>query len=693
MQHLSHPKYRPDIDGLRAVAVLSVLLFHAFPAHLTGGFIGVDVFFVISGFLISTIILDNLDRQRFSFIDFYARRIRRIFPALLVVLAASLTLGWFVLLADEYAQLGKHVAAGAGFVANLVFWSEAGYFDTSAETKPLLHLWSLGIEEQFYLLWPLLVWLAWKKGVSIAVLIAVLVLLSFGLNLYAAGHNAVAAFYTPYTRFWELLCGGALAWVNLRYRKRVAITSGSGRARRAVAGSLSALGVTLLLWGFVGIDETVTFPGIWALLPIAGATLIIAAGPTPWINRRVLSHPLAVWFGVISFPLYLWHWPLLSVARILNGEVPDAVVRLLLLALSVPLAWLTYRLIERPLRFGRLGNAKAVVLALLMVAIGALGYGIYRDGGLESRAVVRANPTLLSGWDGGDQGQSITECGLASDELQELFEVCARDARGPLRYALLGDSKAAALYQGLVRTSTEAGRWLFIGGYDVEHGAPLPLLSNDPALASFQPLTRAALDAITHNPEIETVVLVAAIRALFQLSDGVIGGNLATYNYRYLDDLADSSHDARTLEGLSALIDTLAAAGRTVVILIDNPPLPSPQDCIARTTALDFLNRVLDKENPDCTLSLAHFEAQISLYRQLLNELRARHPDVLRLFDATPLLCDTASQSCRALHDGRLLYAYTDHISDYAAGRIGAALNAFLADQGQSLPSDATGSH
>ena len=161
--HLSHQKYRPDIDGLRAVAVLAVVAFHSFPSWVRGGFIGVDIFFVISGYLISTIIFENLDKGTFSFTEFYARRIKRIFPALLLVLIACFAFGWFALLADEYKQLGKHIAAGAGFISNFTLWNEAGYFDNSAETKPLLHLWSLGIEEQFYIVWPLLLWFAWKR--------------------------------------------------------------------------------------------------------------------------------------------------------------------------------------------------------------------------------------------------------------------------------------------------------------------------------------------------------------------------------------------------------------------------------------------------------------------------------------------------------------------------------------------------
>jgi peptidoglycan/LPS O-acetylase OafA/YrhL len=181
--HLAHPKYRPDIDGLRAVAVLSVVVYHAFPSLLKGGFVGVDIFFVISGFLISIIIFSSLERDSFSFYDFYSRRIRRIFPSLLVVLISCYGFGWFALLADEYKQLGKHIAAGAGFGLNFILWSEGGYFDTPSETKPLLHLWSLGIEEQFYIVWPVLLWAAWKKKFNLFTISIVLFFISFGLNL------------------------------------------------------------------------------------------------------------------------------------------------------------------------------------------------------------------------------------------------------------------------------------------------------------------------------------------------------------------------------------------------------------------------------------------------------------------------------------------------------------------------------
>ena len=216
--HLAHPKYRPDIDGMRAIAVASVVIFHAFPELLPGGFIGVDIFFVISGFLISTIIFDSLDKGSFSFSEFYSRRIKRIFPALLLVLITSYLFGWFILSMDEYKQLGKHIAAGASFLSNFALRAEAGYFDNSAETKPLLHLWSLGIEEQFYIAWPMILWLGWKARFNPIAITILLAASSFLLNIMEIERDPVATFYHPQTRAWELLFGSTLAWLML-YKK------------------------------------------------------------------------------------------------------------------------------------------------------------------------------------------------------------------------------------------------------------------------------------------------------------------------------------------------------------------------------------------------------------------------------------------------------------------------------------------
>ena len=365
---LTHPKYRPDIDGLRAISVLSVIGFHAFPGWLRDGFVGVDIFFVISGFLISTIIFENLERGSFSFREFYRRRIKRIFPALAVVLATCLIFGWFELLADEYEALGRHVAAGVGFVSNYLLWSENGYFDAAAETKPLLHLWSLGIEEQFYIVWPFLLWLAWRQKISLVVVIGAIAALSFGLNVWRVHGDTAASFYSPQTRFWELLVGAALAYLAV-FKADTLRTFVSPRNSQF----LSLGGVALLAICFVLVSSDREFPGWWALLPTMSAALLLAAGMQGWVNRRILSNPVLVWFGLISFPLYLWHWPLLSFLRIVVNK-PDPAQRLAAIAISIILAWLTYRAVERPIRFGAHKFEPAYALAGALLLIGSAGY-------------------------------------------------------------------------------------------------------------------------------------------------------------------------------------------------------------------------------------------------------------------------------------------------------------------------------
>lgn len=449
--------------------MLTVVAFHAFPDSLAGGFIGVDVFFVISGYLISTIILSNLAAGTFSFTEFYARRIRRIFPALTLVLAVSYGYGWFNLLADEYGQLGKHIAAGAGFVSNLILWSESGYFDNAAETKPLLHLWSLGIEEQFYILWPITLWLVWRWPSRILSASLAFALVSLALNVLAVDRNPVSAFYSPLTRFWELLAGSLLAFLALRKRECArapdakAMPASVGRWHwpgiangvRLSANHLSSLGCLLLACGFWQINAKLAFPGFWALLPVAGAALVIAAGPQAWVNRHILSRKAVVLVGAISFPLYLWHWPLLSFARIAEGAQPEPVIRMLAVGASLALAWCTYRFVERPLRFGGHGHAKVALLVLAITAVGFVGYNTHRRDGLKFRATVRSASTLIS---------ELSSIGNEYDYFgyKEQLRLGTCHSVSPVEFRnngcidlrkrnilIWGDSYAAALYRGL----------------------------------------------------------------------------------------------------------------------------------------------------------------------------------------------------------------------------------------------------
>jgi peptidoglycan/LPS O-acetylase OafA/YrhL len=650
----THPKYRPDIDGLRAIAVLIVVGYHAFPTLLPGGFVGVDVFFVISGFLISTIIFQNIEHGSFSFIDFYSRRVRRIFPALLIIFLCCYAFGWFTLLPHEYEQLGKHIASGAGFVSNFVLWNEAGYFDNTAITKPLLHLWSLGIEEQFYILWPLIVWFTYKNNVKWLVLTLSIASLSFLLNVWFVYGDPIATFYSPATRIWELLLGATLA------DKRCAqYLDGLGKQLRI---SMSVIGLCLLVLGLGLTKSGFYFPGFWALLPTLATAFLIAAGPQTLINQTLLSNRVLVWIGLISFPLYLWHWPLLSFARIIEGEELSVGARFAIVIASILLAWMTYLCIERPIRSGARGSLKVVLLIGLSLVVGFGGFNTYKREGLEFRG-----PQIVGkdrGYDGGPGDNQVPNCGLPAAISTEF--TCWRDVRPNIQFALIGDSKASSIHGGLVRTSTAEGRWLFIGMGS--KGSPLPIISDDPLYAQYQYGSVTALKSLAENQQVKIVLIATATRSLFRLK-----------NATDIEDLEASPNYQIALDGLQRTVDVLKAADKKVVFLIDNPTLPHPEDCMPRVTTSDVLNRLLKQTlNQRCQLPLERHLELSHKYRLLLSTLAANNKGTVTLFDTTPFLCDTSEKVCSTTKNGRLLYGGTDHISDHAAGLIGRELNLYL---------------
>lgn len=293
----THIAYRPDIDGLRAIAILSVIIFHAFPNLIGGGFVGVDIFFVISGYLITTILLGDLQNGRFSFKIFYTRRIRRLFPALITVLAVTLCAGWFILLPQEFAALGKHTAAGIGFVANFTLLRETGYFDVASETKPLLHLWSLGIEEQFYILWPVILLGAWKMRRGFWWIAGFIFLASFIHCVVETYDDPDDAFFLPYSRFWELLTGAFLAKLAVVQKENFGFFAWEKKSKilRGIKISEVApvIGLALIALALATYGGTNRFPGWLALAPVLGAALLIASHGS-FVNRVVLSHPLMV---------------------------------------------------------------------------------------------------------------------------------------------------------------------------------------------------------------------------------------------------------------------------------------------------------------------------------------------------------------------------------------------------------------
>ena len=437
-----HGRYRPDIDGLRAVAVLAVVAYHAAPSLLPGGFAGVDVFFVISGYLISGIVIREAEAARFSLLHFYGRRIRRLFPALLVVLAAVTAAAWLLMPAQDLARYARHLLASILFVPNFLFLQESGYFAETIGDNALLHLWSLGVEEQFYLLWPPLLYLMARIR-RIGLGIALLAALSFAAHLHYGWAAPTVAFYSPLPRAWELLAGAALAYGASGAR-------GSRRLRSAasVAGALSLLATFLLL------DEQ-ALPAWWPLLPVAGSILLIGAGGDALVNRHLLARPLSVLIGLISYPLYLWHWPLLAFASILTLELLPWIARLAAVALSFPLAWLTWRLVERPARAA--GPRTPFILLAMMAALGAAALALAAGGiPLGWRPQIDRRSEVLAEYRSLRLAQkapgNFHGCGLGDFahgiERGSLPPGCVSTGR-ETTWMLWGDSHARALGEGL----------------------------------------------------------------------------------------------------------------------------------------------------------------------------------------------------------------------------------------------------
>lgn len=397
-----------------------------------GGFIGVDIFFVISGYLISGNIVSRIEAGAFTLGDFYVRRARRILPALALTIAATLAAGWVVLTPSAYRALGLHALSGALFFPNLTFWSEVGYFDPAAETKPLLHLWSLGIEEQFYLLWPvLLMTLSRRQRLLVPVLCAV-VAASFAYSCYAARYSPAAAFYSPFSRLWELGAGGIL-FMFLRKPAKNAI--------------LSSLGIILIAASALLLKKTSSFPGAAAVPPVAGALLVIASG------SRILDRKLPELVGKISYPLYLWHWPLLSFAAI-NGT-DSFELRVVIVAASLTLSVLTYQWVEKPIRFGKFKRSGVVASCMVMVGLAGLSALVFLDRGVPERLPLEIRSFLeLAEYDPKTDGR-VPACWV--------YDTTPFESYGPecrIGATLFwGDSHAARLYSGLGSVGAEAAQF------------------------------------------------------------------------------------------------------------------------------------------------------------------------------------------------------------------------------------------
>ena len=496
---MSETKYRPDVDGLRALAVTLVLLFHGrlFTGHLafSGGFVGVDVFFVISGYLITGLILRQQQAGTFSLADFWSRRIRRIFPAALVMACLTMVVGAVVLFPTDYEELARSTVAQQLMAANLFFWRNTGYFQGPAELKPLLHTWSLAVEEQFYLVYPfLLVWIMnWRPSKRVALLI-VLALSSFILSEWGVRHFRGATFFLLPTRAWELLLGALICYCPS--------LSASANVRRQ---GLSLLGLAMILFSAMTLDGNTRFPGAAAAIPCLGAAFLIYSNTQQLslVGKILASRPV-VWIGLISYSLYLWHWPVLAYLRYLLGaELPFGMV-VLAYGISLILAYLSWRYIETPFRKSRPAKQQRRVLIGIILtapALIALSLLVIRGNGYPNRMSEEATRLRAAAF----SKSFIQEVSLPDVQRGDLPKLGS--ASGDSKCLIWGDSHAMALTPGFDAACQE----LTIRAYQATHSSTPPLLGysrfSEAGLNELAPeFSQAVLDWVKKE-EVSSVVL------------------------------------------------------------------------------------------------------------------------------------------------------------------------------------------
>jgi peptidoglycan/LPS O-acetylase OafA/YrhL len=635
--------YRPDIDGLRAVAVLAVIVFHAFPGQLPGGYVGVDVFFVISGYLISNQLLADTSNGTLSFVSFYARRIRRIFPALIVVLTAVTVAGWWLLMPDEWVELRRHVGASAIFANNIALWSEAGYFDRAAESKPLLHLWSLGVEEQFYLIWPLLIWWCWRRQWRWTALITAVVLISFIVNVATVGRDAVStAFFLPHTRLWQLASGALLA----------ALARDGFAIRPRLVNAVSVGGTLVILGTFATLasGDVSSYPGWRAVAPTLGTVLVIAAGSGALLNRTVLSARPMVAVGLISYPLYLWHWPILSYLHITEqGEVPPR-LKVMAIGASVLLASLTYFCLERPAR-RRLTPPTVRRMEPLWIPLAAIGLVV-----VVMITTGWLTPPARTALEMDVRVRGDLNASLCRRRFPDLGEYCQQfNPDWPVTTALLGDSHAAHFMPGLGRSLSAKFETLVHLG---QTGCP-PLVGIERLKAagdnSCTRVNRAMIDAVLADRAIVNVWL--SFRGARAVNGTDVDGVPPTDLFRIAGGTAVNA--AAIGEAMRATIQALQAGGKKVGVLLQVPELGFPPD---QCTGRPYSVSQAAARNP-CAISRSMVMARQSGYRNLVGDMRREFG--ITVYDPLESMCD--EDYCYGVAEGRLLYVDGDHLGVFGS--------------------------
>lgn len=627
--------YRSEIDGLRALAVIPVIFFHGGLPGFSGGFVGVDVFFVISGFLITSLLVNDLANGRFSLLKFYERRARRILPALFLVAAVCAPVAWFLFPKNQLAEFGKSMLSISVFASNFFFWKHTGYFETEAEVKPLLHTWSLAVEEQYYIVAPVLLWLLWRfrKEAVLPVLIA-LALISLAIAEYSARMWPDAAFFLPHTRAWELAIG-AIAALAVKQ-------PGDGARSNDI---LSLAGLAMIAAAIFLYDESTPFPGVYALLPTLGTALVLLYAGTGTLVNRFLSLRILVGIGLISYSAYLWHQPLFAYTRSLSIREPAAAVMIGLSIASLGLAYLSWRFVEQPFR-----NPSAVSRRTIYgFSAAGLAAGIALGAFIAYSDAARARVTL--------SGISYSELSKTIRSNRGLHKSCVEFntgpecATGPDPVAILwGDSHAMHLADALHSSPTP------LPFVQMTKSVCFPILGIAPNVAQYN--VEWGKECIQHNekvftwlagrPDIRYVILASPFRQIHSekgnltFADGTVGPN-------------DGIAEARFRE----TIRRIRELGRTPVII---SPTPSSGYNVGRCLTV---RSILGRNLSSCDFPLqGHLRED--LYRKLGTIAEETGAELILLSD---LIC--AEGICRSHMDGTFIYRDEGHLSHDGSAKLG----------------------
>jgi peptidoglycan/LPS O-acetylase OafA/YrhL len=668
-QPAPHLSYRSDIDGLRALAILPVVLYHAGIPGFGGGFVGVDVFFVISGFLMASLISGELARGEFTLLGFYERRVRRLFPALFTVLGASSIAAWFWLMPQEYEYFARSLKAAALFMSNLQFESESGYFDIGAQMKPLVHTWSLAVEEQFYILFPLLL-IAMRRlprRTSVAIL-AGLFIASFAASTWTVFRTPVSAFYLLQFRAWELLTGAFLAFgvvpkpVSLRWRQ-----------------GLAAIGVLLIAVAVLAFDDHTIFPGPAALMPCLGAALVIHADAGGGLAGRLLRSRPMVFIGLISYSLYLWHWPIIVFTREIGGHPLTLLQGATIILSSLILAVLTWRFIEKPFRGrrSRIGRKPLFAAAVLLVALAAgFGNDVVDNKGLASRLPDGIARVYAATYDISRFGMppcfgdsDATGPSLADIRAGKLCPLGDGNPGNPA-FLVWGDSHSGAMGPAIDGAAKQAGvTGLFAGHASC---APLP----DAQLAPHGDNRHcgdfnAAVHDLVTSRHIPLVFLIAYWPKY--MHDAELPNQGVYFDPSVPPPLEDKSASVAT--SLDRLMSELTRQGTKVVLVMDVPEMGHYMpEAVAKA--------MMTGASTDVAPPFDYVARRQALSRTILAHLAAKYG--ASIVDPFSAVCSNGH--CDSVRNGLPLYKDADHITATFSATLGGLYFPMLKDLKETAP-------